>query len=298
MATSITTEAGNISTAATLEAAEKALDVVGEKVGEIIPETVKTVNLVKNNPYVIAGAAVIGLGTGLFVGYQLAKRHLEPKYAAIAEAEIEEAREHYQKLTKKAEFPTVADAASALLPDAENAFQAYRGHKVVEIEEDEHGLRVKTTLDSEVPAEPEIKKSNVFIDNLPINPDDWDYEREEEQRVGDAPYIIHEDEFNENEPDYSDTALTFFAKDRVLIDEETQEVVEDVEDIVGERNLHKFGHGAKSPNMLFVRNPKHGLNIEITRSSGSYVRDVLGMDDEDDEAPTPRKRRRAGDDDE
>lgn len=271
---------------------------------EVAPEVVKTVNAVRDPRVVIAATAVVSLAAGVFVGYKAAIKKLEPKYAALADAEIQEAREHYQKIHKKDAYPTVADAVADLIPPTEvaanNALEAYSGmHKVVartvEITENEHGIHVKSTdvRDDETFEEPDskVQHRNIFLDGQPLNDDEWDYEVEEGQRTEDDPYIIHEDEFNENEPDFEDVALTYYAGDDVLTNEQ-DEVVEDVDDLVGERNLRHFGHGASDKDMLFIRNHKRGLNIEISRSMGKYAKEVLGFEEEDDASPQPKPRRK------
>ncbi len=288
-----------------INAAEAALEVAEGRVEEIVPEVARKVRFVTNNKLVLVGTALVSLGVGAVVGYKVAVKRLEPKYEAIAQAEIKEAREHYERLTARTTYPTPAEAVADLIPPTEKeahaALKQYQGQnrvaaRTVEITEDAKGVHVEMiNFEGE---EPEVKHRNIFVNGDPINEDEWDYDYELEQRTGDEPYIIHEDEFNENEPDYGDMVLTYYAGDNVLANEQ-DEIVDDVEGLVGSRNLRKFGHGASDKNMVHVRNPRLGLNIEISRTMGKYSTMVLnyGQDPDDDPTPPPRKRNR-GDDDE
>lgn len=280
-----------------INAVETFLEGAEDTVEVLVPEVAKRARFVTNNKLVLVGTAIVSLGAGVAIGYKVAKKRLEPKYEALARDEIREAQEHYKKLSAKSEYPTPADAVAALIPEeAQEALEQYQGKprtvgRVVEITEDEHGLHVKAQRDEEVQ---EVQHRNIFVNGAPLNADEWDYDVELEQRNEDKPYIIHEDEFNENEPDFEDMVLTYYSADGVLTNDQ-DEIVDDVEGLVGSRNLKKFGHGSSDKNMLFIRNHRRGLNIEISRSMGSYSKEVLNYDEDDD--PQPRKRNR-GDGDE
>lgn len=286
-----------------INAVETFLEGTEDTVETVVPEVAKKVRFVTNNKLVLVGTAVVALGAGVVIGYKVAKKRLEPKYEELARNEILEAREHYEKLTAKTKYPTPADAVADLIPptetEAREALRQYQGQqpagRVVEITEDEHGLHVKTERPVVLPPVAEPIHRNIFVNGSPLNEDEWDYDRELEQRTDDKPHIIHEDEFNDNEPDYEDMVLTYYAADGVLTNDQ-DEPVDDVERLVGERNLKKFGHGSSDKNMLFIRNPRLGLNIEISRSMGSYSKEVLNYDEDD--APQPPRRRNRGDEDE
>lgn len=282
-----------------VDAIEARLDLIPEAV---VQPVVRKVNIMKNNKVILAGTAIVALGAGAYLGWSLAKKRLKAHYESVAEEEIREAREHYSKVgvvAKKAEYPTVADAAADLIPpthaEAAAALKVYQGQgkvmgRTVEISDDGKAVHVRTEEHIE---EPEIKQRNIFLDGEPLNEDEWDYDYELGQRTEDKPYIIHEDEFNENEPDFDDMALTYWSGDDVLSDDK-DEVVDDVEGLVGERNLHKFGHGSSDPNIVHVRNHLRGLNIEISRRQAKYGTEVLHYDAEDDK-PARRRSRDSGD---
>jgi hypothetical protein len=48
----------------------------------------------------------------------------------------------------------------------------------------------------------------------------------------------------------------------------------DASEIVGQ-NL-RFGHGSKDPNVVYIRNPRLEMEMEILRDPSSYEKEVLG----------------------
>jgi hypothetical protein len=108
----------------------------------------------------------------------------------------------------------------------------------------------------------------------------WDYGKELQHRSPNHPYIIHQDEFIDNQLEFQQKTWTYYAGDDILSDER-DEVVVRPELVVGEENLKKFGHGADDTDVLFVRNEKVGVEFEICRSWKSYASEVQGMDPEE-----------------
>ena len=116
----------------------------------------------------------------------------------------------------------------------------------------------ETTGDTE-----EIKKTyNEIADGYgsTVMPDDAN----EEVTCVSKPYVISPSEFGEN--DYETESLTYYA-DGVLADE-TNEVIEDVDDIVGEASLETFGQ--YEDDSVFVRNDRLERDYEILYDSRSY----------------------------
>jgi hypothetical protein len=61
-------------------------------------------------------------------------------------------------------------------------------------------------------------------------------------------------------------------------------------DLVGDDNL-RFGYGSNDSNMVYVRNPRIEMDMEIVRSQGTYTKEVLGFDDEAELKHSGRRRR-------
>lgn len=80
----------------------------------------------------------------------------------------------------------------------------------------------------------------------------------DEEYVNDKPYVISPEDFGEYE-DYETISLTYY-KDKVLTDE-LNEIVEDIEETVGEESLNHFGE--YEDDSVFVRNDSKRCDYEI-----------------------------------
>lgn len=83
-----------------------------------------------------------------------------------------------------------------------------------------------------------------------------------------APYTISYEEFGEN--DYETVGMTYYA-DKVLVEDITDEVVDDVDGTIGCDSLLRFGEYEED--MLYVRNDELQVDYEISLSSRSYYSD-------------------------
>ena len=81
-----------------------------------------------------------------------------------------------------------------------------------------------------------------------------------------SPRVISPDEFGENPDEYEPVSLTYYA-DGVLADE-MDEVIENVDEIVGEGSLSTFGEYEKDS--VFVRNDMTKCDYEILRDTRNY----------------------------
>ena len=87
----------------------------------------------------------------------------------------------------------------------------------------------------------------------------------DEDEVSDIPYEITPNEFGDIE--YEEVELVMFADD-VLADGDTYERVEDIDNVVGEDNLLKFGHYEED--RVCVRNDRLKCDYEIIRDERTY----------------------------
>lgn len=88
------------------------------------------------------------------------------------------------------------------------------------------------------------------------------------------PYIIPPEEFDQN-PDYEKITLTMYS-DGVLTDE-YDEVIEDVDDTVGEDSLNHFGE--YEDDCVYVRDERTDRDYEILRDNRPYS-EVCSSDDD------------------
>ena len=286
-----------------------------------VPAVIETVEKFRTNKLLVAGVGLLSLAAGAAGGYFVANRVLEKKYVEIAEQEIEEAKRFYSAINK-VDYPTPGDMVTALIPEdgaeiealnaevgeetdkeklereAKEAYLKYTGNykskggvtvegetiTVTETEETEAGEKETVT---------ETVVHNILVDGKPLDRDDEAWEKEVAERSEDRPYVISEEEFFENEQDFEQWSMTYYAGDDVLTTDK-DEVVEDVDAMVGEDNLTKFGHMSKDMHLVYIKNNKRGLDFEIARSRGKYTVEVLGLEDE---AAKPATRFRGGSDD-
>lgn len=106
--------------------------------------------------------------------------------------------------------------------------------------------------------------------------DNWDADAEAANRSTDAPYILHKDEYWREELGYTQTTLTYYEGDNVLVDQEEVPIYSH-ESIVGPL---MFGHGSNDQNVFYVRNDKLRAEYEIIRDRGHYAIEVLGLEQE------------------
>jgi hypothetical protein len=206
------------------------------------------------------GGIALGAPIGFYFGYKWNKEKLKAEIYAEMEAEIERIREMYNARevarVTRADKPTV------------NEIIEERGYSVNSNEEQERPLRAPVPVSPAPaltpPTEPKDKNAN------------WNYTLELQRRSPDAPYVIHQDEFNNTETGYTQTTYTYYALDDVLVDTNERPVAH-ADVVVGQENL-KFGHGTDDLDVVFVRNDKLELEMEICRVPRSYGEDVLGHD--------------------
>lgn len=118
----------------------------------------------------------------------------------------------------------------------------------------------------EAKTESNVKKSDTITEykNYASN---YTSENEEkgEPEIMDRPYVISPEEFGEG--DYETISLTFYA-DKVLTDE-TGDIVEDVDNLVGLDSLTHFGE--YEDDSVFVRNDATNTDYEILLDTRNYM---------------------------
>jgi hypothetical protein len=101
----------------------------------------------------------------------------------------------------------------------------------------------------------------------------WDMEAELAARSNTAPYVIHEDEFLNDEMGYTQSTLTYYTVDNIMADEADVPIYP-FDQVVGEL---KFGHGTNSAGSFYVRNDRLNAEYEILRIENSYEAEILGI---------------------
>lgn len=137
---------------------------------------------------------------------------------------------------------------------------------------------------------------NVFTDSrVTVLPDPtWNQEAEEAHRQEEVPYVISHDEFMENTFEHEQTQLTWFEADETLADAKS-EIIHEVESTVGVDNMERFGHGSRDSKIVYIRNERLELDFEVSKSTGSFAEEVMGLQHSDDTRFRVRRGRRGDD---
>ena len=100
--------------------------------------------------------------------------------------------------------------------------------------------------------------------------DTWDYEFETANRNRTTPYVIHRDEFHNDEMGYLELGgqrcFTYYAADDIVTDEMDVPIYR-WQDRLGPL---KFGHGSGDPNIVYIRNEAESEEYEVLHSDESY----------------------------
>lgn len=223
-------------------------------------------SVLQNRWAIPASAGVLAFGAGFGVGYILGRR---PR-------SVQEEKEESNQL----EFDF--DDTSGSLGTTEELYKSFSElrtssismvptvtEEAVVIEDISEPLEEQEVwVEPELQPEPEM--SSVF---LPSD-DNWDYDTEMRHRARtDNPYIIHYEEFNNDEMGYAQITITYYEGDDILTDERDVPIYNKTE-VVGEL---KFGHGSNDPNVCYVRNEKLHAEYEVLLHRGRYEEEVLGL---------------------
>lgn len=222
------------------------------------------------NHLLIATAALGSFATGAFIGYKYAEKKLGETFEERLEKETADMRVFYKNVTKK--YKTPEEAAAVLIPEeAGKALTEPAKQEPVAYHKIEQKATTVTVSGSDSFKEFTQKapvERNVFTAPDPL------------ERNPDIPYVITEEEFLENEREYNQVTLTWYAKDDVLCDEHDDIIENDrVSDTIGSDAYQHFGYGAPEDE-VHIRNEALQIDFMIKRHQGSYKVDVLGLDDD------------------
>lgn len=271
---------------------------------------------------IIGGVAfVVGAASGCGITYLVVNKRAQRKWQAISDEEINSVKETYKLLRKEPPYddPATAlkaygerldelnylsgQAEDAAIDAAEEAVEQAEEQLVEAVETLEETLTEATTDElltvnedpDFVPPEERPVIRNIFEEARRVreereavrDPDAFDA-----LKVGDRrePYLISEDEFHDDANEFSKITITYFEGDDTLCDDREQ-VIYDVDNVIGRDNLHHFGEDSNDKDIVFVRNEKMESDFEVVREEGSYTKIVLGVRDYENDRPRNRKMR-------
>ena len=233
-------------------------------------------------------AATIGVLSGGLACYLVVNSRLKAKYQAIADEQIADVKSKYtveRIVDPKPDLAVLAERAEALTKQEEIIERSgYLPYDKTPLAEAVKGLQGD-------PEEEEITVTQAIVEaTLPIernvfesdNPDTYfDFREELERREQHPldPFVITQEEFNDNDTNFDQKTLTYYDGDDVLTDEQDQPL-DEMDRVVGVENMLRFGHGSGDPNIVYIRNARLELDFEVVHSDGKFAKEVLGFDDE------------------
>lgn len=252
------------------------VDKIDDIAEAVVPEVVE---VARTNPIVAAVVAVAGLAIGGFIGYKLAEKKVGKEFDERFEKEIEKMKEYSaKKVAYSAKKVANGDAPSVVMKP-ENVQNSTPEAFIKDYNE----TPVRFHKDDKLAASPDISKiverGEVKVQNIFVNGEALDESVDYDDPGDGLPRLISSQEFDENLDDYEQIAMTYFEGDGVLIEQDSEREVENVEDLIGEDNLHRFGANKRFPNTIHIRNDEENLLFEITLIRGRYSKHILGFDD-------------------
>lgn len=190
----------------------------------------------------------VGVGLGIFIGRKTLKPYAAPEW-------IEE--------------DNVNDLQMSLF-DILDELDVISEDQVIEIQED------APEMIDDISEEPEDYDEEE--DDTPVitvrrwGESDWDYELEVSKRTPSEPYIIHQDEFINDEMDFRQETVTYYAGDDIMAGEDDTPMY-NYSAMMGEL---RFGHGSTSESIVYIRNEKLKMEWEVIRHDGLFMYEVLG----------------------
>lgn len=222
--------------------------------------------------WTIAGAAGVSLVVGAAVGYLVAQKQLQRAYDAILAEEIEATKDFYSRL-HKTEFATPQEAAAHFGLTEINVVEETDEEQLMAVVNNYRSKDMTPETESD-PVVTELLK-NIFEGREEVTEDDW--EEMQRHRSDEEPYILHVDEFMQNDGNYNQVELVYFEGDGILSDERDEHMPEP-EKFIGDGKVLRFGFQSEDPNVVYVRNDLLEMDFCIRRSTGSYKQEVLGFD--------------------
>ncbi len=241
-----------------------AIEAVAEEVATNLEEVAEVTRRINGQSAAyFGGGLVVGVAVGFFFGRRWMREKIKAEAFAESQEEIAQIRESY-KAREMAKESLVKEKTT-------EEIVAERGYSTAE----PPSRPLAAPVPVQIEAVPGRIEETVDVETT----DSWSFPVEELQRSPEQPYVIHHDEFNDQGADerysgYRQTAYTYYAVDDVIVDTDDTPVPH-ADMVVGQENL-KWGHGSGDPDIVFIRNERLELEIEITRVPRSYEEEVLG----------------------
>lgn len=116
---------------------------------------------------------------------------------------------------------------------------------------------------------------------------EWDHQQAAKERKGKSVYVLHEDEFFQDERGYTQDTLMYYSGDYTLADPHDRPIYNTTE-VLGTDFMNEFGKGTNQEDVLYIRNENLKAEYEVVLASGTYAEDILGVDASDEDRPARR----------
>ena len=116
---------------------------------------------------------------------------------------------------------------------------------------------------------------NAFSHPYSVEDDNWDWERELQERSNKPIYVITHEEFRNSEMGFRQGTIIFYEGDRMMTDELGEPIYNWTSHVGTEL---PFGHGTGDENVVFIRNESLKWEYEIQRDPGKYDVEVQAHD--------------------
>lgn len=207
------------------------------------------------------GRDIFMLAIGGILGAGVARIILKRQYEEQIDIEIEELKEYYNS---KYASPEVITGTRDIDP-LKNEDTSEHGVKHVD---NYVKIAKRYGKDYSDPSEA-VRELQDVVDNAPHQPTI--------DERSNQPYIITDEEFNEECLNYDKVTLFYYTVDDTLTDEQEQQI-DDRQRLLGMENIEPD----EDPSALYVRNERLMIDYEITFIYGSYKDCVCGPDSEED----------------
>jgi len=116
---------------------------------------------------------------------------------------------------------------------------------------------------------------------------EWDHQQVAKERKGKSVYVLHEDEFFQDERGYTQDTLMYYSGDYTLVDPHDRPIYNTTE-VLGTDFMNEFGKGTNQEDVLYIRNETLKAEYEVVLVNGTYAEEILGVDASDVELPERR----------
>lgn len=225
------------------------------------------------NQTILRNILIFGAGAGL--GYLLAKKFLEDKYAKLAQEEIDSVKETFNKrgptVTIGNDVENVTIISSKCGGGGGNGFgkSSLDGVYANKYNEVKYNYGI-ASIDTETKEEDSDDSDDDTDEENVIEMVDTSY-----RDKPNGPYVISEEEFSDGMPHFDKVGLYFYSIDGVLCDDD-ESLIHNIDEVVGDDAIEDLD----TDSVAYVRNERLAIDYEITRLNASYQQSVLGIIDD------------------